>query len=812
MKLKNHTSRKSHPSLTRGAWLLIISFLLSCCTLSMEDYLVPEEERGFDEAETVQNEFGSVTYQFKDGVRSITENIQEYIVEVEDDSVIYFMDNTPKDWLPRVGDLVSAMCSPVIPFGLNHRVIDVRDVGGLYKVTCTGASRDEIFEKLIIDLDYELTTPDIPVYDSLYLDSLGIKAEDLVIEDLSLLEDYYGSEAMAKAKKPRRAYRKTANWKHTRAALELPNEVLATRGEQSSDSVMYWRMDKLTFTEPTTKTKFALAGVLEKHSRQHVIYKEDKEEDYKKQVTTDKSYDIWKVSSSITAGKSVFKPHDTQEIKKLKELKQALKNLALVKPKGKKPIVGGKILFPIPFMPAVSVAFNISGNISFEGAVCVDVTVRQNHPETETVYEYKDGKEIYYPTKQIKSGNASLTDLQLYGSLSLSVQARAGIGIEITGTGIGGDVGIGITGKITLKAPLIEEQQYTDETTASLITDNSYLTLESFFFIDGCIYISPAGLELLKYTYTFLKETLFKTTLYPIPQVDKNLCKHTYTIQNDQVDNSINWTLFKTSMGFSHLWSIGPPSNYCFPRMRVYLGGYGGECEVLKLATGEHAAVKEDETYSFEKKIETGRYDKIIFVPCIFDAMHSHYYEFRESAMTFGDAKPSFTFVKEKSRVSLSINKYFEEEIDGEEEQQEFLKEYGLDKLPAWMRNLDKWFFHEHALAIDIKNMGMVEQWGMKVVVTSYPNGVAQKLIEKDVYVSKRNTYLKAGKKTIVCSFVTNWPQWINITFTPFTVDQMGNKTYYKSSIGPFTIPENKYRSTWNWKDWPGAMIQTDLF
>ena len=204
----------------------------------------------------------------------------------------------------------------------------------------------------------------------------------------------------------------------------------------------------------------------------------------------------------------------------------------------------------------------------------------------------------------------------------------------------------------------------------------------------------------------------------------------------------------------------------------------------------------------------------MICVPFIYDREHHHYYEFRESALTFGTAKPAFAYVKQKSRVSLSVNKYFEKEgLDEEDVQQDFLKEYGLDKLPAWMKNLNNWYFHEFAIALDIKNMGMVDHWGTKVRIATYnAYNDGEKLIETDVKVKKRSTFLKAGKKTLVYSFITNWSKGHQITITPYTVDQLGNKTYYEKSFGPYSIPEDTYKSNWNWNEWPGAMIQADVF
>ena len=78
----------------------VLVFLMQAgCTLSMEEYIVPEEDRGQGELYTQQEEFGTISYQFKDSVLSVTDNIQEkYLVRVESDSILYFSDQIPQQW------------------------------------------------------------------------------------------------------------------------------------------------------------------------------------------------------------------------------------------------------------------------------------------------------------------------------------------------------------------------------------------------------------------------------------------------------------------------------------------------------------------------------------------------------------------------------------------------------------------------------------------------------------------------------------------------------------------------------------------
>ena len=61
----------------------VLLFLMQAgCTLSMEEYYVPEEERGMDEIYTESNEYGTVSYQFADSVLNVTENIQEKYLDI----------------------------------------------------------------------------------------------------------------------------------------------------------------------------------------------------------------------------------------------------------------------------------------------------------------------------------------------------------------------------------------------------------------------------------------------------------------------------------------------------------------------------------------------------------------------------------------------------------------------------------------------------------------------------------------------------------------------------------------------------------
>ena len=103
---------------------LLLTLLLSACTLSMEEYLVTEEKKGIEEPYTEVTPFGEFTYQYRKNVTSLNGKPQEYIAMMND-SVIWFMDNLPSKWIPKEGYYIAANCSRIMPTGVSGRVVSV---------------------------------------------------------------------------------------------------------------------------------------------------------------------------------------------------------------------------------------------------------------------------------------------------------------------------------------------------------------------------------------------------------------------------------------------------------------------------------------------------------------------------------------------------------------------------------------------------------------------------------------------------------------------------------------------------------------
>lgn len=131
-------------------FLFLALILLSSCELSMMEYVVPEDQIGVDEPHTVVNEYGEFTYQYNDNVTPLNGEPQNYIVNMND-SVIWFMDNLPKKWIPKAGEYIAANCSLTIPLGLCSKVRSVTREAGTIRVEYEPATVDEVFKNIIYE-------------------------------------------------------------------------------------------------------------------------------------------------------------------------------------------------------------------------------------------------------------------------------------------------------------------------------------------------------------------------------------------------------------------------------------------------------------------------------------------------------------------------------------------------------------------------------------------------------------------------------------------------------------------------------------
>ena len=203
---------------------ILSAALLASCTLSMEEWAIPEEQRGQGEIYTEENEYGRISYQFADSVLYVTENIQEqYLVRVEADSILYFSDQMPEEWRPYVGQKMAAGISHLLPYGLNSRVISVVNYGGFIKAVTTRVDLETVYEYLDYSFDGYATAPDIEAsqIDSIDLEDYGFQMQiDPETGDTTITD--WNDYDIKKGLRP--AYARRRSLRLTRADDKLPEE------------------------------------------------------------------------------------------------------------------------------------------------------------------------------------------------------------------------------------------------------------------------------------------------------------------------------------------------------------------------------------------------------------------------------------------------------------------------------------------------------------------------------------------------------------------------------------------------------------
>ena len=159
--------------------------LYSCEFISNEDNSTKEQEgnatAGIDFPATEKDNNSTVTYQFTDAVELLSDQTQNnYLVKVEQDSILYFLQETPDSIMPRVGEILSSRISDKLPYGLGNEVISMTEEDGLVKIVTSAASLDDIFEEL--DVKSEFTLEDFATNIS------SITDEDGTIYEVSIMD------------------------------------------------------------------------------------------------------------------------------------------------------------------------------------------------------------------------------------------------------------------------------------------------------------------------------------------------------------------------------------------------------------------------------------------------------------------------------------------------------------------------------------------------------------------------------------------------------------------------------------------------
>ncbi|MCR4922024.1 MAG: hypothetical protein K5945_10050 [Bacteroidaceae bacterium] len=469
---------------------LLLLFLMGGCTLMMDE--IPEEgkedvnveEVGFDEPYTLQTEFGDITFQYGDSTRVLHQEALNYLVKVEDDSILYFTDNIPQRLLIPVGSYVSMGCNEYLRHGLCSRVDTLTQVNGMYRMVTSRMPNDVVFKQMDVDvyIDYDQQMAYNP-YE--YAEEQGLVNErgdtDTVFTDWSLM----GAEVLArkKAEINRRIQARKAQermllrqqqdtFPQTRWWWDDPEEV--EKGDEGdkdykpkdeSDGTEKEQKKDITIFSITTNRIKKLFNISESDSKWkgkiEVTYHEKTTVRHIQKVSNKQDYvkDIYDESPSITAlvnigwEKSLFDANETATLKKAQEKIYGKINDALEKRKSKLKTKNFMIHVPLPVPLPVEFFIRVCPNVTLTVEFVGEFEMTKELGTAHKVVEYKDGELIdktYEPSKK-KNNSWKVTKLDFSGIFTADASIEVLAGFATTGGNFGLGIGASVGMKYTLQ-------------------------------------------------------------------------------------------------------------------------------------------------------------------------------------------------------------------------------------------------------------------------------------------------------------------------------------------------------------------------
>ena len=570
MNTKKHTSASNNqlPSLGRGRkwglwgrgffFFFFFSLLLTGCTLTLDEYIIPDEEKGVGELYTQKDEFGIVSFQFKDSVLNLTDNIQEkYLVRVESDSILYFSTDIPREWRPYVGMKLASHITHALPWGLNHEVIAVEDVGGFLKVTAKKVSTEEVYEHLNICIDAPVGCPDLSGLSEEELKDYGYElmidpeTGDSVIMDWNDYDVAKGTRpAGAKRKSLKRYLARTRGEddeneekKDEGKDWDKQSDEMYKKGFSTTEWVdQFWDtrdLDGLEQLGGALGTAWNFLGNRLKASAASarsnmsdiisgdwdpylgiglkiVSYEKVHIEEYKDRKYEFKYTETWKditikAEAGVSASASFKRNQNTHAtygnaedmIAQMKEFSRASKIPRILPNKGLKTSCSYswdhiKVRFPLGFVCGVPVAAILGAQITpiieVNGSVAVSVTYTTD--KVRSIHKVENGIVEDYDTV-ITPGHISGGEVTGNASLKIGAAARGFAGIEV-GASVGVTIGINAEayaeGEVSLNLMNIKTDEGTDGLQFGGLSGS--VSLNAFWYWDVQMFVAPLGIDL----------------------------------------------------------------------------------------------------------------------------------------------------------------------------------------------------------------------------------------------------------------------------------------------------------------------------
>ena len=716
--------------------LLLSALLLSSCELSMEEYVVAEEDKGKEEPCTEVSEYGEITYQYHDDVTALNGEPQNYIAMMND-SVIWFMDNLPDKWVPKEGHYIAANCSKTIPLGICSKVRSVTRDAGMIRVEHEPTDKENVFKKLEMRLDFNYIVPGVSdfVEDSTEesrstpsINRPGFWKNDSVFVDMSLYEPGARSDGGHEDK----------TRFQTNKSFDLPNK-----------KVLY-----VDLTYESTE-------VVNVHQYEDLVkeYKEEWNDSYTERnikILIGYGNNPEEATKSLTSF-----PKNVGDIRGMMTSLKAVKDLMRISQSVKaiNPVVS------IPSFP-FGVMFRVDVSVGYVllGYGVAEMKFRSETRRNGYIINKGNSREIdnKLVSNPLKPPFSDVTNIQFGGSADFWLRGRIGVGV-LVGNELGGVGGVvGIEGKVGFRASL-ETESLNDYSIIDRQNFNCGFYANFSGFGEGLVKVGPFTKSLGDFNFNTTEKSKMINMKAEIndSKTKSNLTTEEveYVLEDENGNPLIDpWTgtpmigtrdelSINSSLNFSKLETF-----FIFPKidrlnqrpaLRIYEGEIASGSGKFKQEVIDEVLAA-DKTYKFSVNLRKAELSENVgvyeVVPCIYDKGSGMTTEYRNNSMIVTPGTPIISQPK--------CYQWFGRELSVEDWEY-YLEEYGEEYFKGKKRE----DFTEYAFTtvVELKNSTRIKEWGMEFRLED-PNGKA--ILDK-AYSIPFDGLCRAGKYTIITTFIS---------------------------------------------------------
>lgn len=718
---------------------ILLMTMMTSCILSMEEFIVPEDQKGKDEPCTEVSPYGEVTYQYHDNVTSLNGEPQGYIAMMND-SVIWFMDNMPEKWIPKEGNYMAANCSQTIPLGLCAKVRSVFREGGMIRVEYEPAEKEEVFKSLEIRLDFEYIMPGVSDFEP---DSIEIESRST-----------------------RPTISRPGYWKNDSVFVDMSLYEPNSRSDGAHSDVTEFKISK-AFDIPYANQQICVDLNYKSTEVVNVHQYKDLSRDYQEEwndTYTERDINILVGYGNNPEGaqKSLASfPKGVDDIrgykKAIEQIKDVRKNTESVK--AINPVVS------IPSFPfGVMFRFDVSVGYSIMGYGQAEIKYRSETHRTGYIVENGNKREIDKIVKiPGKEPYDKITNVNFGGSIDFWLRGRIGVGVLVGNSGLGVGGVLGIEGKVGFKASL-ETEFLTDYLLVDRQNFNAGLYASFSGFGEGIVKVGPWTGSLGDFNFNTVEvstmsnmkaevntkktKSALETQEKEVPMEDENGNPYVNPWTGEIEYETRSELAINTSLNFSKLETF-----FIFPKiekqnqraaLRVYEGTILNGSDKCIQVENMDEVLQADKSYNFTVNLkDAGLSEKVgvyEVVPCIYDKATKLVTEYRNNSIIVTPGTPNISQPK--------CYQWYARELS-EDLWNYLLDEYG----EGFFEGKKREDFTEYAFStiVELRNVTGVKEWGIKYKLWHPDAGV---VLERECPVTFSGL-CRAGKYSIVTSFIS---------------------------------------------------------